>query len=125
MHEEWDTVCGMFFQGRVDGGCNQGKFALKDGRTFVSFNTAYGDGNYTDQHGRQYPVDAGLIGCIRLEDIDTSNPDNHLSGQIVEFDTKFMCTNDHGTLLFGNVVIETNDPDGEEEDYDCDWYDEE
>ena len=26
MHDEWDEVCGLFFKGRDDHGCNQGVF---------------------------------------------------------------------------------------------------
>ena len=29
MHDEWDEVCGLFFKGRDDHGCNQGMFELK------------------------------------------------------------------------------------------------
>lgn len=115
MHGEWDEACSLFFRGRDDHGCNQGEFNLKDGRRFVSYNTAWGDGEYQDQNGLRYGVDAGLIGCIRVEDIDRTNPDNFLTGgNIIEFKHDFDCYYDHGTIVIGHVHIET-DPEYEDE----------
>ena len=56
MHEEWDEVCGLFFKGRTDHGCNQGEFMLKDGRRFACYNTRWGDGTYFDEDRNRYPV---------------------------------------------------------------------
>jgi predicted enzyme related to lactoylglutathione lyase len=93
MHECWDEVCGLFFKGRTDGGCNEGEFNLKDGRRFVSYNTKWGDGGYYDESGNEYSVDAGLIGCICLDDIDFTNDENNINGgHVIEFRTDF----DHG-----------------------------
>jgi hypothetical protein len=93
MHECWDEACGLFFKGRTDGGCNEGEFNLKDGRRFVSYNTKWGDGGYYDESGNEYGVDAGLIGCIRLDDIDFTNDQNQINGgNVIEFRTDF----DHG-----------------------------
>ena len=93
MHECWDEVCGLFFKGRTDGGCNEGEFNLKDGRRFVSYNTKWGDGCYYDESENEYGVDAGLIGCIRLDDIDFTNDQNQINGgNVIEFRTDF----DHG-----------------------------
>lgn len=116
MHDEWDEVCGLFFKDRDDHGCNEGEFTLKDGRRFVSYNTKYGDGCYFDQHGNEYGVDAGLIGCIRVEDIDLTCDGNQLDGgNIVEFISDF----DHqggrnakghdwdGEIRIHNVFIKT------------------
>ncbi len=36
-------------------------------RPCLAFSTAYGDGCYTDQEGREYSVDSGGIGCIRVD----------------------------------------------------------
>lgn len=115
MHDEWDEVCNLFFQGRNDHGCNEGEFNLKDGRRFVSYNTAWGDGEYEDQDGRRYGVDAGLIGCIRVEDIDLTNSSNFVNGgQVIDFPYDFDCYYDHGTIVIGHVRVET-DPQYEEE----------
>lgn len=37
---------------------------LVDGHRVVAASTAHGDGVYEDQEGRDYPVDAGLIGVV-------------------------------------------------------------
>ena len=121
MHEEWDEVCGLFFAGRNDHGCNEGEFNLKDGRRFACFNTAWGDGEYYDQNCRSYGVDAGSIGCILVDDIDMMNGDNFLrAGNIIDFDQPFKVDSEDGKISFGSVVIDT-DP----VDYDEDYEDEE
>lgn len=125
MHEKWDEVCEVMFAGRTDHGCNQGELKLKDGTRFVSFNTAHGDGGYYDNRGREYSVDAGLIGLIALDKIDLTNNDNDAGGgQIVEFKMPFDCASEDGMLRFGNVMIDTDTGDYmfdyEDEDYDCD-----
>lgn len=118
MHEEWDEACELFFRGRNDHGCNEGEFMLKDGRRFVSINTKYGDGGYRDQEGRDYSVDAGLIGCIRVEDIDMDCGDNFTrGGQIIDFPNDFSCSYEdkNGTIVIGHIRIET-DPEYDYED---------
>lgn len=118
MHEEWDEACSLFFKDRTDHGCNEGEFTLKDGRRFVSINTKYGDGEYYDQYGNSYGVDAGLIGCIKLDDIDMKCDDNFVrGGQIIDFPHDFECTYEltNGTIVIGHIRIET-DPVYEEED---------
>lgn len=118
MHEEWDEVCGLFFKDRDDHGCNEGEFNLKDGRRFASFNTKYGDGAYYDQFGDEYGVDAGLIGCIALNDIDLTNDDNFIrGGQIIEFVSDFSVSGSQGlsrkdwdgVIRIGHIVIKTDD----------------
>ena len=119
MHDEWDEVCGLFFKGRDDHGCNQGVLELKDGRKFASFNTKYGDGVYFDQDGEEYGVDAGLIGCISLNDIDLNADGNStLGGQIIQFDSDFTVSGGEsyesrrdwdGVIRIGHIVINTDD----------------
>lgn len=112
MHAEWDEVCGKFFEGRTDMGCNQGEFTLKDGTRFVSYNTKWGDGTYKDNSGRSYSVDAGLLGIVALKDIDLSNPENDCSGgTIVEFKQPFNCEGEDGFMRFGNIMIDTDSQD--------------
>ena len=41
-------------------------------RPCLAFSTAFGDGCYGDEHGNQYCVDSGGIGCIR---VDHANPE--------------------------------------------------
>lgn len=129
MHEEWDEVCGLFFAGRNDHGCNEGEFQLKDGRRFVSYNTKWGDGGYRDQYGKEYSVDAGLIGCIRMDDISDGERDHVDGGHVVVFTHDFECSGGRngrthgewdGVIRIGHLEINT-DPSGDEY-YDEDEY---
>ena len=108
MHDEWDEVCSLLFAGRDDHGCSQGEFNLKDGRRFAIYNTAYGDGSYSDQNGRVYGVDSGSIGCILVEDIDIGHHDNFIGdGQTITFDQDFYTGSQDGKIMFHNVSINT------------------
>ena len=68
MHPEWDEFCSITIKEHT---CLDGEFNLKDGRRFATFGTKWGDGEYRDQFGNRYGVDAGLIGCIHYA---TSHP---------------------------------------------------
>ena len=110
LHAEWDEFCNITID---DTRCVSGEFELKDGRKFASYNTMYGDGCY-DGLG----VDAGLIGCILVSDIDTDNDSNQISlGRIVEFKEPFVTGSEDGVIRFGNVYIDTG-YEPEDEDYD-------
>jgi hypothetical protein len=104
LRDEWDEVCSLFFKGRTDHGANEGGFTLADGRNFVCFNTAWGDGEYYDDYGNSYGVDAGCIGLIAVEpgfDCD--------GGNVHTFNHAFECRKEgRGRLIFGNVVIDTD-----------------
>ena len=108
MHNEWHEVCDLFFPlDQVVRDVN-GEFTLKDGRRFVSFGTAYGDGTYQSNISTSHSVDSGSIGCIRVEDIrDNTYADIEQLGAIVEFDAPFEVSEDHGLIQFGHVQIET------------------
>ena len=116
---EWFEFCGITIKGTQ---VLDGEFQLKDGRCFASYSTAFGDGVYHDQYGHSYSVDAGLIGCIKLEDIKyVDNYDQFLDiGAIMEFDNSFATSGGRGDegweglIQFGHVMIETN-PEYEEE----------
>lgn len=119
-NEEWRKFCDITLDGQK---VKDGEFQFKDGRRFATYSTAFGDGVYHDQYGHSYSVDAGLIGCILVEDIKADKYDNLLDlGAIQEFDTDFVTgggrgTPDwQGTIQFGRVVIETN-PVEEDEEY--------
>jgi hypothetical protein len=118
MHDEWDEVCDLFFPASSYPGQTEGEFALRDGRRFASFGTAYGDGTYRSNIGTDHAVDSGSIGCIRVEDIRDDQYDNiEELGAIVEFDRPFEVSKDQGLLIFGHVEIETaGDYDWDEED---------
>jgi hypothetical protein len=105
MHEEWDDVCDTTI---VEHQCLDGEFKLKDGPRFAAYGTQYGDGFYYDQNGNGYAVDAGLIGCIRVEDIHEPIPEKLAC--VHEFKQPFRTgRTPEGTIYFGNVKIETGD----------------
>lgn len=111
MDPEWDEVCSLIIEDRK---IIEGEFNLGDGRRFVSYSTKYGDGCYEDQLGHEYGVDAGLIGCIRVEDIseDMSEKEMKRLGNVVEFKQPFHCyggrTEDwNGVIRIGHLNIYT------------------
>ena len=108
MHPQWKQVCDLMFA--TDGnGVLDGEFNLANGVRFAVQSTAYGDGTYYDEEGRKYPVDAGLIGCIRREDIQ--DPEAWLEGMnVVEFEYPFTIMYDLGTIAFVEHM-----PDGSKE----------
>jgi hypothetical protein len=103
--EEWREICNIIIQGEkiVDG-----EFELPDGRRFAIYSTAWGDGEYHDQYGHTYSVDAGSIGCILMSDIRAHKYDNILDlGAVQEFAEPFVTGSQGGQLQFGHVLIET------------------
>lgn len=112
MHDVWDEFCSITIQDRE---CLNGEFMLKDGRRFATYSTMYGDGLYQDTHGRSYSVDAGLIGCIRVEDIRDDEAWIE-GGQIVEINHPFHTGDENGTIRIGPVSIATGDEEGYEYD---------
>jgi hypothetical protein len=120
MHDNWDEFCEKAYD-RDTGEDNNGRMVLNNGVTVAWFNTMWGDGTYRDSQGRKYPVDAGLIGCIKMNDIDHDHRDNDLfGGNIVEFANDFECGYENGTIWFGHgrdsVEIETGDTSEEDEE---------
>ena len=116
MHPEWDEFCSLTCSGDK---VLDGEFNLKDGRRFASFTTKWGDGTYKDEQGNEYPVDAGLIGCINVKDITPSELENLSSGRVIEFVQDFSTFSAGGVLRFGSVVIDTDATEEleEEEEY--------
>lgn len=115
MHDEWDEFCSITIDGHD---CKDGEFTLADGRRFATYGTAYGDGCYPCTDGSQLGVDAGLIGCIRVEDISEQMTVAQIKsvGTIVEFAQPFN-TNEHkGIIQFGHILVDTAGDDGDEWD---------
>jgi hypothetical protein len=105
--EDWQDVCELIIKGND---CLEGEFNLPDGRRFAIFNTSYGDGEYEDQNGHKYCVDAGSIGCTLVDNITSERyPDFNDLGRIVEFKEKFEVSEDQGLIKIGHIRIETND----------------
>jgi hypothetical protein len=101
MHPQWDEVCNLMFA-TDNNSVLDGEFNLANGVRFSLHSTAYGDGTYQDRQGRDYPVDAGLIGCIRVEDV--VDPEAWLTGmQTVEFTQPFELKYDGGVINFVGV----------------------
>ena len=118
MHPQWNEVCGLMFNtGRGNDGVLDGEFNLADGTRFATFTTKWGDGNYLDQDGKSYDVDAGLIGCINVKDISPSELENLGSGRVIEFVQDFSTFSAGGVLRFGSVVIDTDPVEEEDEIY--------
>lgn len=92
-------------------------FTTFDGRTghVVAFSTAYGDGIYSDDEGRRYPVDAGLIGLIPLDDVNPQEL-NLSCANVIEFKTAVTCRERDGLIAFGSIGINTGDDLPEDED---------
>lgn len=113
MHPQWEEVCSKIISGND---CVDGQFVLENKVKFAQFGTMYGDGRYNDQFGNEYPVDAGLIGCIRVEDISDEKSWME-GGNIVEFATDFECSEDNGVMYFGHIRINTGDDEEEYNEY--------
>lgn len=84
--------------------------------------TAYGDGQYPDQFGNSYCVDAGLIGAVPIEAISILYPEyagltDEALGEktmtmVMTFDRPFHVSFDEdGVISVGHVNIETGDSD--------------
>ena len=113
MHNEWDEVCEFICSDTKP----DGEFTLKSGVKFACYGTMYGDGSYECSFGPFLGVDSGTIGCIRVEDIDQTNPQNDISsGTIIEFKTDFETYEEEGTITFGDIKVWTA-PEYEDEDY--------
>jgi len=113
LHDRWDEFCALTCSGHS---VLDGEFNLADGTRFATFTTQYGDGTYQDEQGTEYPVDAGLIGCIRVEDIAPAERVSVESGRVVEFVKDFTTFSAGGVITIGNVSIDT-DPEYAEEEY--------
>ena len=119
--DEWEEFCSITIDGN---NVRDGEFQLGDGRRFATYCTAFGDGVYHDQYGHSYSVDAGLIGCILIDDIHIEKYEKSLLdlGSIMEFDNSFATSGGRGDegweglIQIGHVMIETN-PVMEEEEY--------
>jgi hypothetical protein len=114
MHPEWDEFCQITLNSNSS---NNGEFQLKNGVKFASYGTMYGDGTYFDEEGSSYGVDAGLIGCVRIEDLSEKDPD-FSGGKIIEFYTDFETSEVDGTIYIGHVKINTDEDEDEDENED-------
>lgn len=94
----------------------EGEWRSKNGISFAYGSTAYGDGLYFDNHGNQYPVDAGIIGIVKLDGSFEPEPDYESDGNIFEF--KDLPTVDiiGGVFRFGGGHVFIDTTENEEDD---------
>jgi hypothetical protein len=109
------------------------------GMTIWAGNTMYGDGEYTDNEGFRYGVDAGLIGIVSMEDVKKmadeetldhlkyifENDEKSFIGRVVKFEKEFTVifdAKDDPTHVFGYLEINTG---FDEEELDESYLDEE
>lgn len=114
MHKDWEEAVKLMFPN--NGGMIDGELQLKDGRKFAVLGTKHGDGSYVDQKYREYPVDSGSIGCIALNDIDPDETVGNLKlGHVIHFESVFGVYEEDGKIHIGDVVIDTDEKEQEEE----------
>ena len=119
---QWDDFCSKALSRNKDP--NNHIITLHTGVIVAFIHTMHGDGVYSDQFNNSYPVDAGLIGCIKIDDITDSKADISL-GATIYFDEAFECFSDNGVLHFGHISIDTDDEDEENDDFSDDYSEEE
>jgi hypothetical protein len=109
----WDEVCAEIIVGSQ---CLDGVFELADGVRFAMFSTAWGDGEFQDQEGHSYCVDAGSIGCVLTTAAGVDLDRAETLGRIVTFKKDFLVYEEDGKIHIGPLTIDT-DPAFEENDY--------
>jgi hypothetical protein len=121
MHDVWNEVVDKMYEGDTD---HEGEvITLNDGREFLYFGTAHGDGEYFDNEGNAYGVDAGIIGIIALEDIKQDGKNDLANGRVEMFSSPFSCAKDGGVLIFGGIQIDTDPQEDSDEDYENEYPD--
>ena len=126
MDDAWSEVCDL-----IPFDNSEHEFELKDGRKFILFGTAYGDGSYSDFAGNSYGVDSGTIGAVKVDDIrdleGLAKVKEGGLGHIHDFPcdfTSYDCNFSDGVINIYNVSIDTgsfdcemSDEDESEEDF--------
>ena len=107
MDEEWEEFCKLTINGN---GSIDGEFSLNSGVRFASFETKNGTGQYKDNFGKLYTVEASIIGCILVDDIIDHNADLS-QGTIQDFKESFCPYIDNGVITFNQVCINAEPED--------------
>lgn len=101
---------------------DDGNVYIVNGYTFAWSNTAYGDGVYRDSKRNKYPVDAGLIGILRVDDhpelLDdllkhNQDDDSFYKHNLFTFNKEFTIEFDNGVFNVNGNIINTRDEDEE------------
>lgn len=109
LDSRWEEFCALTIEDRM---VKDGVFTMSDGTTFATFSTAYGDGFYQDNFGNEYPVDAGLIGCVAISSIDPGVNFSGLGHQYTFYKDFEVRSHATGVIDFGQLSIDT-DPNEE------------
>ena len=116
---EWDQICQLLFNKSEGNNRAGGEYTLDNGIKFALYSTAWGDGCYGDNKGNSYGVDAGVIGCIKVDDLYKMGESPSTLGTIHTFNEDFETGYDNGTIFFGDIRIETDPKSDEEDDDTC------
>lgn len=93
------------------------------GKECIVGSTAYGDGTYTDNYGRDYNVDSGLIGVLPVSLISEDKKytlkqiENHKGMHIIEFKEDFEVSISVGVFVFGAIIIDTTNDNSDEDEW--------
>jgi len=88
LDNDWDQVCALLF--KKNGNKRMGgEYQLENGVKFALYGTAWGDGCYLGSDGFKYGVDAGVIGCIKVDDLYKLGEGVSSLGNVHEFDKDF------------------------------------
>jgi hypothetical protein len=127
-----DVCYHTMFQGRGDlwdAACEKFNYfddyplpTLFEDRLMTATSTSHGDGIYYDQHMREYPVDAGIIGYVEWKPCDPDKIDGMV---LMEFATMPALSSEDGYINLGSISINTNWVDDEDEASEYDSNDEE
>ena len=98
--EDWSVVCQTLGDGREPVG---GSFTL-GGHEGAIFPTAYGDGVFFDQLGREFGVDSGTLGVFPAGVYESPFSDG---GVVVDFPEDFSVSCVDGEMRFGHLRIKT------------------
>ena len=82
----------------------QNEFIFNEHRRIAYYQTTNMNEFYQDQFGKEYFVENGNIGCIRIEDIDSIEAD-FSKGRIVDFYDNFETRETHSRILFGHICV--------------------
>jgi len=94
-----------------------GLFKYNDQLCFT-YQTKYGDGEYYDNKGNEYGVDAGLIGIMPIECCDG---DSMNGGNRYNFERSFQVWEENGKFHFGDIEIDTTYENESDEDLSNFW----
>lgn len=106
----------------------EGQFDLEDdnghSESFAVAQTAYGDGEYHDQQGREYCVDAGVIGIIpsSMWKVSATDIASKGLGTVLTIKKELTMNAENGIFTVTaddeEIVIDTNQPELDDEDWD-------